>query len=48
MSFKNFLLQNHWANFNMTGHKSSFGEWGFKFIQMKGIAPLQGGIIAKE
>jgi hypothetical protein len=24
------------------------GRRGFKFIQMKGIAPLQGDIIAKE
>jgi hypothetical protein len=25
-SFKNLLLQNHWANFNQTWHKSSLGE----------------------
>jgi hypothetical protein len=46
-SFKN-LLQNHYANFNQTWHKSSLGGMGFKFVQMKGIAPLQGEIIAKE
>jgi hypothetical protein len=45
-SFKKLLLQNHWANFNQTRHKSSLGE--FKFVQMKGIALLQGEIIAKE
>jgi hypothetical protein len=46
-SFKS-LLQNHRANFNQTWHKSSFGGRGFKFVQMKGIVPLQGEIIAKE
>jgi hypothetical protein len=25
-SFKNLLLQNQWANFNQTWHKSSLGE----------------------
>jgi hypothetical protein len=42
-SFKNLLLQNHEANFNLTWHKSSLGGG-----EMKGIAPLQGEIIAKE
>jgi hypothetical protein len=46
-SFKNLLLQNHWANFNQTWDKSSLGR-GFKFVQIKGIAPLQGEIIAKR
>jgi hypothetical protein len=46
-SFKN-LLQNHLANFNQTWHKSSLGGRGFKFVQTKGIALLQGEIIAKE
>jgi hypothetical protein len=47
-SFKNLLLQNHWANFNQTWHKSSKEEEGLKFVQIKGIAPLQGEIIAKS
>jgi hypothetical protein len=47
-SFKNLLLQNHHVNFNQTWHKSSLEERGFKFVQLKGIAPLQGEIIAKE
>jgi hypothetical protein len=46
-SFKNLLLQNHCANFNHTWHKLFLGR-GFKFVQMKGIAPLQGEIIAKK
>jgi hypothetical protein len=46
-SFKH-LLQNHWANCNQTWHKSSGEEEGFKFVQIKGIAPLQGEVIAKE
>jgi hypothetical protein len=45
-SFEN-LLQNHWTNFNQTCHKSFWGR-GFTFVQMKGIAPLQGELIAKE
>jgi hypothetical protein len=40
------LLQNHWTNFDQTWHKLSLG--GFKFVQMKGSALLQGEIIAKE
>ena len=32
---KTSLLQNHGANFNKTWHKASFGEEGFKFLQMK-------------
>jgi hypothetical protein len=47
-SFKNFLFQNHRANFNQTWHKSSFGERGFNFVQMKGIALFQREVIAKE
>jgi hypothetical protein len=50
-SFAHLLLQNHWANFNQTLHKSSVGGgwgWEFKFVQMEGIVPLEGEIIAKE
>jgi hypothetical protein len=46
-SFDN-LLQNHWANFNQTWNKSFLGGRGFKFLQMKGIAFLEGEVIAKE
>jgi hypothetical protein len=45
-SLKN-LLQSYWANFNQTWYKFLGGR-GFKFVQMKGIAPQQGEIIAKE
>jgi hypothetical protein len=38
---------NYWANFNQAWHKSPLGS-GFKFVQLKGIALLQGEIIAKE
>jgi hypothetical protein len=47
-SFKNLLLQNYWANFNHTWHKSFLGGRKFKFLQMKGVAPLKGEIIAKQ
>jgi hypothetical protein len=47
-SFENLLLQNHWANLDQTWHKSSLGKGDFKFVQKKGIVPLQGEIIAKE
>jgi hypothetical protein len=43
MSFKN-LIQNHWANFKQTWAQIIVGGRGFKFVQMKGIAPLQGEI----
>jgi hypothetical protein len=46
-SFKN-LLQNHWANFKQTWHKSSMGEGDLILFKKKGIAPLQGEIKAKE
>jgi hypothetical protein len=41
------LLQNHWANFNQTW-QIILGGRGFKFVQMKGIVPPQGEIIAKQ
>jgi hypothetical protein len=39
-SFKNILLKNHWAQIIL-------GWRGFKFIQIKEIALLQGEIIVK-
>jgi hypothetical protein len=47
-SFKNLHLQNHWANFIQTWHKSSEEEEGLKFVQIKRITPLKGEVIAKE
>ena len=47
MEFKN-LLQNHWANFNQTGHKASLGEADSSFFQIKGHALFQGEIITKK
>jgi hypothetical protein len=48
-SFQNLFLQSHRANFNQTWHKSSsVGSRGFKVIETKGIALLQGEIITKE
>ena len=41
------LLQNRWAYFNQTWHKSSLRE-GIQVFQMTGIAALQGEIVAKE
>jgi hypothetical protein len=47
-SFKNPLLQNHWANFNHDLAQIIVWGRGFKVIQMKGIALLQVEVIAKE
>jgi hypothetical protein len=49
-SFKKLLLLNQQANFNQTWHKLYIilGGRGFKFVQTKGIAPIQGEVIAKE
>jgi hypothetical protein len=47
VSFKNIPLQNHWAILTRLSTNHPWGR-GFKFIQMKGIAPLQGEVIAKE
>jgi hypothetical protein len=46
-SFKNLLSQNPWVNFTRLGITHPWGR-GFKFVQMKGIAPLQGEKIAKQ
>jgi hypothetical protein len=46
-SFKNLLLQNQWPNLTRLGINHPWGR-GFKFVQMKGFANLQGEIIAKE
>jgi hypothetical protein len=46
-SFK-YLLQNHWASFNQTFHKSSLGGGVQVYTKIKGITPLQGDVIAKE
>jgi hypothetical protein len=35
-SFKNLLLQNHWANFNQTLHKSSLGEGNSSLFKERG------------
>jgi hypothetical protein len=46
-SFKN-LPENHCAIFNQTwGINHTWGR-GLNFVQMKGIYPLKGEIIAKE
>ena len=45
--FKNLLLQNHLANFNLTWHKASLGG-EVNFVQIKSHALLQGEIIAKN
>jgi hypothetical protein len=47
-SFKNLPLQNHWAYFNQTWHKSSLGEEDSSLLKKKGIALVQGEIIVKE
>jgi hypothetical protein len=47
-SFKNLLLQNHWANFKLDLAQIILGCRGFKVIQTKGIALFQGEIIAKK
>jgi hypothetical protein len=36
------LLQNHWANFNQTWHKSSLGEVDSKLFKWRGFAFLKG------
>jgi hypothetical protein len=46
-SFDNLFLQNHWANFNQTRINHPWGR-GFKFLQMKGIALLEGEVIGKS
>jgi hypothetical protein len=43
---KKKFLQNHLANFNQTGHKSSLGRADSSLF--KGISLLQGEIIANE
>jgi hypothetical protein len=45
-SIKN--LQNHKANFNPDLAQIILGRNDSKFVQIKGIAPLQGEIIANE
>jgi hypothetical protein len=47
-SFKNLLLQKHLPNFNHTWHKSSLGIEDSRLLKQKGMALLQGEIIAKE
>ena len=34
---KNLLLQNHWANFNQTWHKTSLGEWDSSLFKWRSI-----------
>ena len=46
-NLKNHLLQNHWADFNQTWHKSSFGVGDSSFFQMKGPALFPGELITK-
>ena len=46
-NFKNLLLQNHWAYFNQTRHKSYLDERDSILFKMKGSALFQGEIIAK-
>jgi hypothetical protein len=46
-SFKNLPLQNHWAKLTIFGTNHPWGR-GFQFVQMKGIALLQGEIIVNE
>jgi hypothetical protein len=41
-SFKNLLLQNYWANFNNTWHKSSLGVGDLSLLKQMGL-PLSKG-----
>jgi hypothetical protein len=41
-------LQNNWTNFNPDLAQIILGKNDSKFVQLKGIAPLQGNVIANE
>jgi hypothetical protein len=47
-SFKNLLLQNHWANFNQTWHKSSFGEGDSSLFKGREQRFSKGIIVERE
>ena len=47
-TFKNFLLQNHWANFNKTWHKASMGEDESSFYSNEESNPSQRGDNCKK
>jgi hypothetical protein len=46
-SFTNFLLQNHWASFNQTCHKSSLEGWDLSLFKGRRL-PLSMGDNSKR